>query len=191
MAERGKGADQVLAFDASRGHQPALLGRLREAALAHQARLSGAQARGGARRLRRKRLAWVPPPRHDVNRGLWVPNLREGSFSPLKTCCQNSLRGICPSRRLQTQRLRHCGLSATSRIPLPPCADGLSPSSSPFSRAARAAERKRRGVHVVIYDTVVLDAEAVIPLNGKLGRYRPPSSKVCDNMDYVPAAFPL
>src|SRR5262249_27443466 len=115
---------------------------------------------------------------HDGNRGLWIPNLREGSSSLLKTLPKFS--GICPSRRLQTQRLRHCGLSATSRIPLPPCADGLSPSSSPFSRAARAAERKQRVVHVVIYDTVVLDAEAVIPLNGKLGRYRPPSSKVCD-----------
>src|SRR5262249_53367544 len=141
---------------------------------------TGAQARGGARRLRRKRLAWVPPPRHDVNRGLWIPNLREGSFSPLKTCCQNSLPGICPSQRLPTQRLRRCGLSATFRIPLPPCADGSSPSSSPFSRAARAAERKQRNVHVVIYDTVVLGGKsrrgaamlvASTAMNDQIARY--------------------
>jgi hypothetical protein len=57
---------------------------------------------------------------------------------------------------LPTQRLRRCGLSATSRIPLPPCADGSSPSSLPFSRAARAVEQKQSNDHVVIYDTVVL-----------------------------------
>src|SRR5215470_13413537 len=158
VAKRRKGADQVLAFDSSKGHQLLSAGRLRQATLAHRARLSGAQARGGARRLRRKRMARVPPPRHDVDRGLWIPNLREGSFSPLRTCCQSFLPRICPSQRLPTQRIRRCGLSGTSRIPSLPCGDGLSPSSSTSCRAAHAVERNQRDVLVVIYDTVVLGA---------------------------------
>src|SRR5215467_13212144 len=110
-------------------------------------------------------MARVPPPRHDIHRGLWIPDLREGSFSPLRTCCQSSLPGICPSRRLPTQRLCRCGLSVTFPIRLPPCADGSSPSWSRFSHAARAVERKQRDVHaaisrdvyIAIYDTVVLE----------------------------------
>src|SRR5215470_1372452 len=101
-------------------------------------------------------MARVPPPRHDIDRGLRVPDLREGSFFPLTTYCQSSLRANCPSQRLPTPRLRRCGLSVTSPIRLPPCADGSLRSSSPFSRAAHAAERKQRGAHVVICDTVVL-----------------------------------
>src|SRR5262245_43101306 len=101
-------------------------------------------------------MARVPPPRHDIGGGLWVPGLREGSFSPLTTCCQSSLRGICPSQGLPTPRLRRCGLSVTSPIRSPPCGDGSSLTSSRSYRAARAAERKLRHVHVVIYDAVVL-----------------------------------
>src|SRR5215813_10785740 len=101
-------------------------------------------------------MARVPPPRHDIDRGLRVPDLREGSFFPLTTCCRSSLRANCPSQRLPTPRFRRCGLSVTSPIRLPPCADGSLQSSSPFSRAAHAAERKQRGAHVVICDTVVL-----------------------------------
>src|SRR5215813_6168189 len=101
-------------------------------------------------------MARVPPPRHDIDRGLRVPDLREGSLFPLTTCCRSSLRANCPSQRLPTPRFRRCGLSVTSPIRLPPCADGSLQSSSPFSRAAHAAERKQRGAHVVICDTVVL-----------------------------------
>src|SRR5262245_28662957 len=101
-------------------------------------------------------MARVPPPRHDIGGGLWIPGLREGSFSPLTTCCQSSLRGICPSQGLPTPRLRRCGLSVTSPIRFPPCGDGSSLTSSRSYRAARAAERKLRHVHVVIYDAVVL-----------------------------------
>jgi hypothetical protein len=86
----------------------------------------------------------------NVDRGLWIPDLREGSFSPLSINCQSSLPGTCLTQRLSTQRLRRCGLSATSRILLPPCADGLSSSSSPTSHVARAAQQKQRNVHVVI-----------------------------------------
>src|SRR5262245_33768147 len=101
-------------------------------------------------------MARVPPPRHDIGGGLWLPGLREGGFSPLTTCCQSSLRGICPSQGLPTPRLRRCGLSVTSPIRFPPCGDGSSLTSSRSYRAARAAERKQRDVHVVIYDAVVL-----------------------------------
>src|SRR5262245_45880757 len=101
-------------------------------------------------------MARVPPPRHDIGGGLWIPGLREGSFSPLTTCCQSSLRGICPSQGLPTPRLRRCGLSVTSPIRFPPCGDGSSLTSSRSYRAARAAERKQRDVHVVICDAVVL-----------------------------------
>src|SRR5215813_5597808 len=101
-------------------------------------------------------MARVPPPRHDIDRGLRVPDLREGSLFPLTTCCRSSLRANCPSQRLPTPRFRRCGLSVTSPIRLSPCADGSLRSSSPFSRAAHAAERKQRGAHVVICDTVVL-----------------------------------
>src|SRR5262245_52688083 len=104
-------------------------------------------------------MARVPPPCHDIGGGLWVPGLREGSFSPLTTCCQSSLRGICPSQGLPTPRLRRCGLSGTSPIRFPPCGDGSSLTSSRSYRAARVAERKQRYVHVVIYDAVVLDAD--------------------------------
>jgi SRSO17 transposase len=79
-----------------------------------------------------------------------------GAFPPLTTCCQSSLREICPSQGLPTPRLRRCGLSVTSPIRFPPCGDGSSLTSSRSYRAARAAERKQRDVHVVIYDAVVL-----------------------------------
>src|SRR5258708_35796328 len=51
--------------------------------MAHRARLSGSQTRGRARAFRRARLAWLPPPRYAVHRGLRIPGLREGDDSPL------------------------------------------------------------------------------------------------------------
>src|ERR1700747_3260202 len=50
--------------------------------MAHRARLSGSQTRGWARAFRRARLAWLPPPRYAVHRGLRIPGLREGDDSP-------------------------------------------------------------------------------------------------------------
>src|SRR5262245_5652176 len=101
-------------------------------------------------------MARVSSPRHDVDRGLWFPDLREGSFFPLRTYCQSSLPANCPSQELPTPRLRRCDLSVTSPIRFLPCADGSSRDSSPSCRAARVAERKQRDVHAAIYDTVVL-----------------------------------
>src|SRR5690242_2014500 len=117
-------------------------------------------------------MARVPSPRHDIDRGLWIPDLREGSFFPLRTCCQNSLPAICPSQRSPTPRLRHCGLSVTSPIRFLPCADGSSPGSSPSYRAAHVAERKQRDVHAAIYDTVVLDSPTPRSCKSRAGHAR-------------------
>jgi SRSO17 transposase len=122
MAGGREGADQVLALDSCKRHQLPSVGRLRQAALAHRARLPGAQAGGGARRLRRTRMARFPPSCDAQHRGLWIPDLREGGFSPLKSSCRKAHAKICRSPRLSTPRLRRCGLSVTSRTPLRPCA---------------------------------------------------------------------
>ena len=52
-------------------------------AMADRARLSRSEAGGRARPLRGTRMGGLPPPRHDVHRDLRLPDLREGSFSPL------------------------------------------------------------------------------------------------------------
>ena len=57
---------------------------LAQAALAHRARLSGAEARGRARSLRGPRLARLPSPRNSVHRGLWFPDRRASDDSPLR-----------------------------------------------------------------------------------------------------------
>ena len=98
-------------------------GRHRQTALAHRARLSGAQAGGRARAFRRARLARLPPPRHTVHRSLRIPDLREGDDSPLRTSFRHAAPGTCRTRPLPTQRIRHCGLNATSRTRSRPCAD--------------------------------------------------------------------
>src|SRR6516225_3129131 len=100
-------------------------------------------------------MARVPPPRHAVDRGLWIPDLRKGNFSPLRSC-QSSLPASCPSQRLPTPRLRRCDLSVTFPIRFLPCAGGSSQSSSQSSHVAHVVERKQRDVHVAIYDTVLL-----------------------------------
>src|SRR5262245_52078042 len=102
-------------------------------------------------------MARVPPPHHDVDRGLWIPDLRKGSFSPLRSC-QSSLPANCPSQRLPTPRLCRCDLSVTFPIRFPPCAGGSSQSSWQSSHVAHVVERKQRDVHVAIYDTVLLSA---------------------------------
>src|SRR5262245_41631567 len=101
-------------------------------------------------------MAWLPSPRDDVHRGLWILDLREGSFSPLSSNCQSSLPGICLTQRLSTQRLRRCGLSVTYPIQSLPYASCSSSSLSPTSHAVPAAPRKNRDVYVVICDAVAL-----------------------------------
>src|SRR5262249_25734195 len=91
MARRGERADQILAFNVATKDHFRKASRSNQAALAHRARLSGSQTRGRARAFRRARLAWLPPPRHAVHRGLRIPGLREtippsgsGSSRPFK-----------------------------------------------------------------------------------------------------------
>ena len=95
-----------------------------QAALAHRARLSGAQAGGRARAFRRARMARLPSPRHAVHRRLRIPDLRAGDDSPLRTSFRPAVPETCRTRRLPTQRLRRCGPNVTSQTRSQPCADG-------------------------------------------------------------------
>src|SRR2546428_2118138 len=75
-------------------------------------------------------MARLPPSCHAVHRGLRIPDLRAGDDSPLRTSHHHAVPATCRSRRLPTQRLRPCGLNATSRTQSRPCADISSSRSS-------------------------------------------------------------
>ena len=90
-------------------------------ALAHRARLSGAQTGDRTRPLRGPRMARLSSSRHTVHRGLRLPDLPTGEDSPLSTTCRRCARETCPSRRLPTPRRRRSGRSATSPTQSPPC----------------------------------------------------------------------
>ena len=74
--------------------------------------------------LRRTRGARLPSPRHDVHRSLRIPGLREGDDSPLSTSSRRAVQDDCSTRRLSTQRISPCGLSATFQTRSQPCACG-------------------------------------------------------------------
>ena len=95
---------------------------LREAALAHRARLSGTQAGGRAFAFRGARLAWLSSPRYAVHRVLRLPDLRAGDDSPLRTSFHQALPAGCLIRGLSTPRLRRCGPNVTSQTRSQPCA---------------------------------------------------------------------
>jgi SRSO17 transposase len=97
--------------------------RSNQAALAHRARLSGSQTRGRARAFRRARLAWLPPPRHAVHRGLRIPGLREGDDSPLGIWFLQAVQETYDSQRLPTQGLCRCGPNVTSQTRLRRCGE--------------------------------------------------------------------
>jgi Transposase DDE domain len=97
--------------------------------------------------------------------------ISERGVSPLSSYCQSSLPAICPSQELPTPRLHRSGLSVTSRIPSPPCADGSSQSSSPSSHAARAVEQRQRDAHASIYDAVLLGAPTILSLVARTACY--------------------
>src|SRR5712675_379639 len=88
VAQRREGADQILALDTAPGHRLRTPGRSGQAALAHRARLPGAQAGARPWTLRRSRLAGLPPPRHAVHRSLRIPDLRARDDSPLGAACR-------------------------------------------------------------------------------------------------------
>ena len=132
-------------------------GRSHQATLAHRARLSGAEAGGRPRAFRRARMAWLPPSRHTLHRGLRIPDLRKGDDSPLSTSFHRDVPGACHSRRSQTQRFYRCGPSGTFQTPLRPCADGSFSPSSTTCRDVRAAPlRSKTWRSTKIYDAVRL-----------------------------------
>ena len=112
---------QILALKPSRENQISRPRRYHQNALAHRARLSGAQTGNRARPLRGPRLAGLSSSRHTVHRGLRLPDLPTGEDSPLSTTCRRCARETCPSRRLPTPRRRRSGRSATSPTQSPPC----------------------------------------------------------------------
>src|SRR5215470_13648308 len=82
VASRRERANQILALNPARRHHFPPPRRHRQIALAYRARLSRAQAGGGARPLRRTWVARLPPPRDAVHRSLRIPDLRAGGRFP-------------------------------------------------------------------------------------------------------------
>src|SRR5215471_12761246 len=123
MARRRERADQILAFNAAAKDHFRKTSRSDQAALAHRARLSGSQTRGRARAFRRARLAWLPPPRHAVHRGLRIPGLREGDDSPLGIWLLQASQEAYGSQRLPTQGLCRYGPNVTSQTRLRRCGE--------------------------------------------------------------------
>ena len=102
-------------------------------------------------------MARLPPSRHAVHRSLRIPDLRAGDDSPLRTCLHHVLTETYRSRRLPTQRLRHCGLNAISRTRSQPCADTSSSRSSQPCHDVHAVplqSKETRGAEIC--DAVVL-----------------------------------
>jgi hypothetical protein len=54
-----------------------------------------------------------------VYRGLWIPGLRAADDFPLRTSSHLAVQKDYNSRDESPERLRPCGLNATSRTPLP------------------------------------------------------------------------
>src|SRR6266436_322174 len=102
------------------------------------------------------RVAWLPSSRHTVHRSLWIPDLREGDDSPLRTSFRHAAPATCRTRQLSTPRIPPCGLNGTSQTRSPPCAEGSSQLSSHACRAAHAAAAQPCSVDVAIYNSVVL-----------------------------------
>src|ERR1700730_8611807 len=129
--------------------------------MAHRARLSGSQTRGRARAFRRARLAWLPPPRYAVHRGLRIPGLREGDDSPLGISFHQAVQETCGFQRLPTQRLRHCDPNVTSRTRLRRCDEDSSLPSPGTSHAVPVAFGNRS---VFFCDAVRLGAANGFPI---------------------------
>src|SRR5258705_12734562 len=133
MARGRSRADQILAVDVAIQYRLPPDRRLCQAALAHRAGLSGAQAGGRAWALRRARVARLPSPRHDVHRSLRIPGLREGDDSPLKTSYRHAAPDACLTRRLSTQ-----GILSQLMVSM-----GSRSTSMPWSAAMRSTSSTR------------------------------------------------
>src|SRR4029077_4532836 len=102
-------------------------------------------------------MAWFPSSCHPVHRCLWIPDLREGDDSPLRTSFRRSAPATYPTPQLPTPRILPCGLNGTSQTRSPPCAEGSSLLSLVAYHAARAAAELRSGnTRVKICNAVVL-----------------------------------
>src|SRR6266478_8282056 len=102
-------------------------------------------------------MAWLPSSCHPVHRCLWIPDLREGDDSPLRTSFRRSAPATYPTPQLPTPRILPCGLNGTSQTRSPPCAEGSSLLSLVAYHAARAAAELQSGnARVEICNAVVL-----------------------------------
>src|ERR1700730_9065465 len=157
MAARRARTDQILAFYDGRGHPLRPPRRFGEIALADRARLPGTQAGTRLWRLRRARVARLPPPCHALYRRLWLPDRRTRRPSPLRTVWRPALVGIYPSLRLPTQRRRRSGPNGTCQTRLPPCAAvSSSPSPRRYRDALAATRRSAKSAKFPITDAVGL-----------------------------------
>lgn len=102
-------------------------------------------------------MARLPPSRHPLHCGLRVPDLRAGDDSPLRGSGHHVVPAICPTRRLPAQRIRRCGLNATSRTRLQRCDGDWRPLSPQRHRVAHAARpQSQLGTDIEVCDTVRL-----------------------------------
>ena len=109
-------------------------------------------------RLRRARLARLPPPCHALYRRLRLPHRRTRRPSPLRTVWHPALVGIYPSLRLPTQRRRRSGPNGTYQTRLPPCAAiSSSPSPGRYRDALAATRRSAKSAKFPITDAVRLE----------------------------------
>jgi hypothetical protein len=142
------------AYSAAR-HQPRRPRRYRQAALAHRARLPGAEIRIGSGPLRGAGVARFPPPCHPRHRGLWLPHPRTRGLSPLS---RHNPPRRCRSRSSTTQRRPRSGRNDTCQTQSQPYASG---SPSPWrlgSLDVLAATDGAICAKGIIYDAVELGA---------------------------------
>src|SRR6266436_5401153 len=103
-------------------------------------------------------MAWLPSSCHPVYRCLWIPDLREGDDSPLRTSFRRSAPATYPTPQLPTPRILPCGLNGTSQTRSPPCAEGSSLLSLVAYHAARAvAELQSGNARAEICNAVVVE----------------------------------
>ena len=153
MARGRTRTDQVFPLHSARDHQPPSVGGRDETALADRAGLPGSQAGARSWPIRRTRLARLSSSCHAVHRRLWIPALRKGSLSPLRTQPRRSQRRISPTRRLSTPRIPRSDLSVTCQIRSHP-SGSPSPAQSPAPCPAARAANAPHSTHT--YDTVRL-----------------------------------
>ena len=120
VARGREGAGPLLALHPARGRHAGGAGRDREAALAHRARLRGAEAGAGPRPLRGARLARLPPPRQPVHRRVRLPGGRALPLFPSGLAAP--ARRPRAAGRLPPPQLPPCAPSGTARPRSRPCA---------------------------------------------------------------------